>query len=53
MQKIRFYELEGVTEKDNEAILKCAREAIELSIDEYGRVYNEGGLYIADAEIVR
>ncbi|EGR53923.1 MULTISPECIES: hypothetical protein [Fusobacterium] len=36
---------------DEEACLQCWNEQNELSVDEYGRVYNEGGIYIADIKI--
>jgi len=53
MTKVRFYEIQGLTDKDSEVIIQHAQAEIELSIDEYGRVYNEGGQYIADAKMVK
>ena len=50
MKKLNIYKYKGVTEADNEAILKAIKKEIELTIDEVGRVFNEGGQYIADAE---
>ena len=50
MKKLNIYKYKGVTEADNEAILKAIEKEIELTIDEVGRVFNEGGQYIADAE---
>ncbi|EFS20863.1 hypothetical protein FSBG_00360 [Fusobacterium gonidiaformans 3-1-5R] len=36
---------------DEKACLQCWNEGIEIRVDEYGRVYNEGGIYIADIKI--
>jgi len=49
-KKLNIYNHTGVTEQDNKAILEAVEAGIELTIDELGRVYNEGGIYIADAE---
>jgi hypothetical protein len=49
-KKLNIYNYLGVTENDNKAILEAIENEIELEIDELGRVYNEGGIYIADAE---
>ncbi|MFY9174034.1 MAG: hypothetical protein WAO24_01635 [Peptococcia bacterium] len=49
-KKLNIYNYLGVTENDNKAILEAIENEIELEIDEVGRVYNEGGQYIADAE---
>jgi len=49
-KKLNIYNHTGITEADNKAILKAVEAGIELTIDELGRVYNEGGIYIADAE---
>jgi len=51
-KKLNIYNHIGVTEADNKAILKAVEAGIELTIDELGRVWNEGGEYIADAEEV-
>ena len=51
-KKLNIYNHIGVTEADNKAILEAIENEIELEIDELGRVYNEGGIYIADAEEV-
>jgi hypothetical protein len=51
-KKFNVYNYTGVTESDNKAILEAIENEIELEIDELGRVYNEGGIYIADAEEV-
>jgi len=52
MKKVRYYELEGITDADKKSLKECSIAEIEMSIDEYGRVWNEGGQYIADAKIV-
>ena len=49
-KKLNIYNHTGATEADNKAILEAVDAGIELTIDELGRVYNEGGIYIADAE---
>lgn len=49
-KKLNIYNYLGVTENDNKAILEAIENEIELEIDEVGRVWNEGGQYIADAE---
>jgi hypothetical protein len=49
-KKLNIYNHIGVTEADNKAILEAIENEIELEIDELGRVWNEGGIYIADAE---
>ena len=51
-KKLNIYNYTGVTEADNKAIMEAVENEIELTIDEFGRVYNEGGEYIADAEEV-
>ena len=38
----------GRTEEDCKAIRAMIEAGIEMTIDEFGRVYNEGGQYIAD-----
>ena len=52
MKKVDIFAVLGKTEEDNKAMLNCYENSIEMTIDEYGRVYNEGGQYIADAEEV-
>lgn len=51
-KKLNIYNHAGITEADNKAILEAVYAGIELKIDELGRVYNEEGIYIADAEEV-
>ena len=48
-KKLDIYNYRGTTEQDNKIIMEAVNNEIELSIDEFGRVYNEGGIYIADA----
>ena len=48
-KKLDIYNYRGTTEEDNKAIMEAVNNRIELSIDEFGRVYNECGIYIADA----
>ena len=40
-----------VSEEDYIAIAENLNEEIELTVDESGKVWNEGGQYIADVEI--
>lgn len=49
MKKLDVYSYRGYTDEDNKAILKHVDEEIDMFIDEYDRVWNEGGQYIADA----
>jgi predicted RNA-binding protein YlqC (UPF0109 family) len=50
MKQFNGYIMRGVTEKDNQVILKHNKKQIELFVDDFGRVFNEGGRYIADAK---
>ena len=50
LKKLNIYNHTGVTKADNKAIMEAVENEIELTIDELGRVWNEGGEYIADAE---
>jgi hypothetical protein len=50
LKKLNIYNHIGATEQDNKAILESVEAGIELTIDELGRVYDDGGVYIADAE---
>jgi hypothetical protein len=49
-KKLNIYNHIGITEADNKAILEAINNQIELTIDEFGRVFDESGTYIADAE---
>jgi hypothetical protein len=51
-KKLNIYNHIGITEADNKAIMEAVENEIELTIDEFGRVYDESGQYIADAEEV-
>ena len=52
MKKVDIFAIQGKTEIDNKAMLECANKDIEMTIDEHGRVFNEGDIYIANAEEV-
>jgi hypothetical protein len=52
LKKLNIYNHTGATEADNKAIMEAVENEIELTIDEFGRVYDESGQYIADAEEV-
>lgn len=44
-------EFEFVSKEDEEACLVCWREKNQLTVDEYGRVFNEGGIWIANIKL--
>lgn len=51
MKTLNYWNVkEYKTEEDRVACEKAWDNEIELLVDEYGRVYNEGGQYIADVE---
>lgn len=51
MKKLNYWNVkEYKTEEDKIACEKAWDNEVELVVDEYGRVYNEGGQYIADVE---
>lgn len=52
MKKVDVFAIKGKTKADDKAILATNKKGIEMTIDEYGRIFNEGGQYIADGEIV-
>lgn len=52
MKNLDISAIQGITEQDNKVITEQWQQEIELFIDEFGRVYNEGGQYIADAKEV-
>lgn len=52
MKSVDIFAIKGITKKDDNALLLCNRSGIEMTIDEFGRVFNEGGQYIANAEEV-
>ena len=41
------------SQEDERKCLDCWGQGIELSVDDFGRVYNEAGTYIADVEFVK
>lgn len=51
--KFNFNSLEGGqytadSAKDYDEIMKALNQEIELTVDRFGRVWTEGGIYIAD-----
>ena len=49
MKALNYWNVkEYKTEEDKIVCEKAWDNEIELKVDEYGRVYNEGGQYIAD-----
>lgn len=51
MKTLNYWNVkEYKTEEDKIACEKAWDNEIELVVDKYGRVYNEGGQYIADVE---
>ena len=52
MKEVDVSAVMGLTEKDNNVIMSHNDHNIGMTIDEFGRVYNEGGQYIADAKEV-
>ena len=51
MKTLNYWNVkEYKTEEDRKACEDAWNNEIELRVDEYGRVYNEGGQYIADVE---
>lgn len=52
MKNVDIFAIKGITKKDDRSIMNHNNQSIEMTIDEYGRVYNEGGQYIANAEEV-
>ncbi len=52
MKKVDVCSIKGKTKEDDKAILLTNKRQIEMTIDEHGRIFNEGGQYIADGDIV-
>lgn len=52
MKNVDIFAIRGMAKKDDRAMLSSNKRDIEMTIDEFGRVYNEGGQYIADAKEV-
>lgn len=49
MKKVDIYAIRGKTKRDDAVMMKMNKANIKMTIDEYGRIFNEGGQYIADA----
>lgn len=52
MINVDIYSIQGKSVEDNKIILATHKKGIGMTIDQYGRIFNEGGQYIADGEIV-
>ncbi|MDO4690147.1 MAG: hypothetical protein Q4A58_02495 [Fusobacterium sp.] len=57
MKKLSYLDYEeGIikfsSKEDEEICLKHWKDENKLSVDEFGRVYNEGGQYIADVGFI-
>ncbi len=52
MKNFDGYTMRGVNDDDNKAILDHIDRDIELTVDEFGRVWNQVGTWIADCEEV-
>lgn len=52
MKDFDEYTMMGATEEDNEAILESLENGIDLTVDDAGRVWNSGGIWIADCRNV-
>lgn len=53
VRKLHFWEIGDsieVEEDDYENVISCVKSNIPLYIDETGRIYNSGNIYIADAK---
>lgn len=48
LKKLDIYNYTGATEKDNETLKFYMNNDIDLYVDEYGRVFTEADIYIAD-----
>ncbi|WP_339980422.1 hypothetical protein [Fusobacterium necrophorum] len=44
-------EISFLTKADEEACVRCWNEQIEMTVDEYGRVFNEAGVWIANIKV--
>lgn len=52
MKKFNGYEMTGITEADNKAILEAMEKEIEMFVDDCNRVWTSGDVYIADCREV-
>lgn len=41
-------EFDLVSQEDEKKCLECWNNGVELTVDDFGRVFNEAGVYIAD-----
>ena len=53
MNRVDICAIKGKTKEDDTSIMSTYAKQIEMTIDEFGRIFNEGGIYIADGEIVK
>lgn len=44
------YTHKGLTKADDKVIIDCMKKHIDMTLDDVGRVWAEGGIYIADVE---
>lgn len=44
-------EISFLTKADEQVCLQCWNEGIEMSVDEYGRVFNEADIWIANVKM--
>ena len=52
MKKVDIFAIKGLTSKDDKTILDTNKKGIKMTIDDFGRIFNEGTQYIADGKIV-
>lgn len=52
MKNFNGYTMIGLNDEDNIAILKNLENDIDLTVDDSGRVWNSGGIWIADCQNV-
>jgi len=51
MRKLNYWNVKKYkTEKDKKVCENAFNKEIELKVDEYGRVFDEAGIYIADID---
>lgn len=54
MKKLHYYEVKSFASKEDEKTCnKNWDKEIKLYVDEYNRVWTEGGQYIADVELLK
>ena len=53
MKKLNYWDIKSYASKEDEkACNKCWDDEIKLYVDDFGRVWNEGGVYIADVTLL-